>query len=235
MLESQIPIQRKKVTKDDLILKLKASMEDGASKRFLLAICGAPGAGKSTLAEWIVDHWNQLHPEQAVLVPMDGYHFSNEKLQEMNLLPLKGIPATFDADSFIKKIAELRMYPDAEHGYPRFDRSIEASIQDAIKVLPRHKLLVIEGNYLLLESAPWNNLKQYFDASWYIDASEKLILPRLLERHKQGGKSDSAAFEKVNSTDLPNARLISKSLSRADLVISANNFQDMDTSKQGAL
>ena len=208
----------------DLILDLEELLKNNSKTRFLLAICGAPGAGKSTLAEQVVSEWNTKHPGEAVLVPLDGYHFSNEILQEKGLLPLKGIPSTFDVESFILKLKDLRSKPELPHGYPLFDRSIEASIDNAIQILPEHRLLVVEGNYLLLDSPPWHQLKENFDQSWFIDAPEELILPRLISRHEKAGKSRDAAIEKVNSTDLPNARLLSASAVRADRRIPASSL-----------
>lgn len=197
----------------------------GSKGRFLLGICGAPGAGKSTLAVWIVAEWNRLHAGQAVLVPMDGYHLSNEELEAMGLLSLKGIPETFDAGGFLKKLSEIRQLPEKEHHCPRFDRLVEASVQNAIKVHAAHKLVVIEGNYLLLDTSPWNRIKDILDEIWFIEADEAFLFPRLLARHQEGGKSAAAAAEKVNSTDLPNARLVAKSRARADRLFRARDLE----------
>lgn len=192
--------------------------------RLLLGICGAPGAGKSTISAWIVESWNLRHTGEAVLVPMDGYHFSNETLERKGLLPLKGIPDTFDAPAFIAKLKSIKQSPAIEHYCPRFDRSIEASIDDDIKVSPSHKLIVVEGNYLLLARPPWNELKSLLDQIWFIDADEELLLPRLLARHQEAGKSAQAAREKLNSTDLPNARLVAESKGRADKVLESREL-----------
>jgi pantothenate kinase len=189
--------------------------------RFLLGICGAPGSGKSTLADWIINKWNRLHERQAVLLPMDGYHLSNEELVQKGLLPLKGIPETFAAASFLQKLAELRQFPEKTHFCPRFDRSLEASIEDAIEITPGHRLVVVEGNYLLLDTEPWRRVKDILDEIWFIEAEEELIFPRLVARHMKGGKNKKAAFAKVNSTDLPNARLVANGRSRATQVFKA--------------
>ncbi|HEY9718982.1 MAG TPA: hypothetical protein V6C69_16025, partial [Trichormus sp.] len=105
-------------------------------QRYILGITGYPGAGKSTVSEWIVDAVNQQLRKhaaggdmEAMLVPMDGYHLSNERLTELNLLPLKGIPDTFDAEAFVDLLRRLRTVTGENVYAPLFDRSIEASIQ----------------------------------------------------------------------------------------------------------
>jgi pantothenate kinase len=184
-------------------------------QRYILGITGYPGAGKSTVSEWIVDAVNQQLRKhaaggdmEAMLVPMDGYHLSNERLTELNLLPLKGIPDTFDAEAFVDLLRRLRTVTGENVYAPLFDRSIEASIQDAIAIKPQHKLCVVEGNYLLLETKPWDQCRQYLDEAWFLDVDIDTILPRLHERHLKGGRTPEAAKTKMESTDLPNARLI---------------------------
>jgi pantothenate kinase len=206
------------------MIELISRGRQNSREKFLLGICGAPGSGKSTLASWIVTEWNRLHSGQAVLLPMDGYHLSNEVLEERGLLPLKGIPETFDSHSFVQKLFEIRKAPLSCHRCPRFDRSMEASIQDAIEISPAHKLVVIEGNYLLLDTAPWDKIAGLLDEIWFIDAEEALIYPRLLARHMKGGKNKEAAAEKVNSTDLPNARLVEKDRCRASRIFQASEL-----------
>jgi pantothenate kinase len=208
----------------DLLLEIRAQ----ALPRFLLGIAGPPGSGKSTLAELTCRIWNEEITTTtcgaASIVPMDGYHHSNDELLQMGILHLKGIPATFDSQSFIKKLKEIQSRPEETHYCPRFDRSIEASIADDISVTPEHKVVIVEGNYLLLNEAPWDELSTIFNSIWYIDASESVLLPRLLSRHQAAGKDSAKAREKVESTDLPNARLIEKTKTRADKILTAEEL-----------
>jgi pantothenate kinase len=155
----------------------------------------------------------------AIVVPMDGYHLSNSRLAEMNLLDLKGIPETFDARGFVELLRRLRTITDENVYAPLFDRSVEASIEDAIVIKPSHTFCVVEGNYLLLQTEPWAQCKQFFDEIWFVDSTLEEILPRLLQRHIEGGRSEAAGREKVESTDLPNARLIHESKTLADRLV----------------
>lgn len=209
---------------DSLVAKIRAQ----AKPRFLLGITGPPGSGKSTLSETILKIWNETDSgttdNGASIVPMDGYHLPNEELQRLGILHLKGIPQTFDAIGFVSKLRAIRSNPELTHYCPRFDRSIEASIQNDILVKPEDALVIVEGNYLLLDENPWKELANIFDAIWYIDADDSILLPRLLERHLHGGKTAEQAKEKVESTDVPNTKLIQKTRDRASLVLRASDM-----------
>jgi len=192
-------------------------------RRYILGVTGCPGAGKSTVSEWLVKGVNEGLPNSpAMVVPMDGYHFSNEKLKEMKLLELKGIPDTFDAAAFVDLLSRLRTNIEENVYCPLFDRSIEASIEDAIVIEPKHKLCVVEGNYLLLSKKPWDQCRAYFEQVWFIDVTYDTIMARLLDRHIKGGRTPEGARAKVESTDLPNSKLIEETKIYADRLIKLN-------------
>ncbi len=202
---------------DDICAKV-ANLQNG--QRYILGITGYPGAGKSTVSGSLVNGVNaNIKGDPAMVVPMDGYHFSNEKLHELKLADLKGIPETFDAHGFISLLERLRNDTTKNVYCPLFDRSIEASIQDAIVIEPKHKLCVVEGNYILLKKEPWSNCRKYFDEVWFLDVTFDTILPRLLDRHIQGGRTPEGAQAKVDSTDLPNARLVEETKIYADKLV----------------
>lgn len=193
---------------------------NGKSERFVLGIVGAPGAGKSTLASNLCSEINSQRADSpAIVVPMDGFHYSNEYLRQVDLLPLKGIPATFDAEGFVDLLDKVKNTKNGSVFCPRFDRTIESSIPNDIEVEPQHKLVIVEGNYLLLDENPWNKIAQYLDQSWFIDCAIDVILPRLIQRHIDGGKSAKDAQLKVESTDLPNAKIINATKWRATRII----------------
>lgn len=208
----------------DLIEVLEEKIVSSQPTRFILGITGPPGAGKSTVAEKLLHRWNEKHHSTGVIVPMDGYHYSNEDLEKSGTLELKGIPSTFRAELFVDKIQQIKSSPEKTHLCPRFDRSIEASIADAIAVTPDHKFVIVEGNYLLLPTAPWSKLKTLFDTVWYIDCDPTLLDKRLMNRHQEAGKTESAAREKVQSTDAPNAALVATTCSFADLVLHSEDL-----------
>ncbi len=201
---------------------VKALLNSKAVKqhRYLLGLAGSPASGKSTFSAQLVEGINrELNKNVAVVVPMDGYHFSNEILDEKGLRPLKGIPATFDAQGFVDLIKKLKSETNKSVFAPLFDRSIEASIENGIEIAPHHEIIVSEGNYLLLDEKPWNELRNLFDEIWFIDATEEKLMPRLLARHKECGRNPEESKAKIESTDLPNAKLIDATKSRAHRVI----------------
>ncbi len=189
-------------------------------QRVLLGIAGPPGSGKSTLATQWWDVAEQQHPGQAVIVPMDGFHLDNTTLVEQGLLPLKGIPATFDAEGFVALLETIHQASLALEApaipVPAFDRSIESTVPGAIQVQSSHRLVMVEGNYLLLDTEPWKRIRSLCTRIAYLDVPESILYPRLLERHMQGGKNRTEATAKVRSTDLPNAHLVAQSRHRAD-------------------
>jgi pantothenate kinase len=202
----------------DLILE--KTNQDGRKRRYMVGITGSPGSGKSTLSALLVDEVNKRARKNiCALVPMDGFHMRNKKLIELGLRDLKGIPDTFEAQSFVDMLGELAAVPMKTVLCPAFDRTIEEPVENAIEVSTEHSVLVIEGNYLLLQKSPWNKVRPLLDEVWFIAADEDVILPRLIERHVAGGKTTDGAREKVNSTDLPNARLIEATRQLADRVI----------------
>ena len=100
---------------------------------------------------------------------------------------------------------------------PQFDRELEEPIAGAIVVENATRLIITEGNYLLLQHGPWGQVKSLLDETWYVDVDSNLRQSRLIERHRQFGKTEGEAKAWVASTDEPNARIIEASATRADL------------------
>lgn len=188
-----------------------------SGQRKLLGIVGAPGSGKSTLAQEI----QRLYPQQSIVVPMDGYHLANSELTRLGKATRKGAEDTFDSAGFAALIQRLKTQPSDETIYaPEFRREIEEPIANAIPILPQNQLIIVEGNYLLLNTGHWAKLPSLLDETWYVDVDHALRESRLIQRHMQFGRSEAAAIEWAQSTDGPNARLIEASKERADLLFS---------------
>lgn len=194
-----------------------------ADNRFIVGIVGYPGAGKSTLAQGLVQALNARLPseQRAQILPMDGYHLPNHTLDRLGLRALKGIPDTFDPLGFTQLLMQIRQSPPLSVLAPAFDRSIDGSVPDAIEIGRDTRVIVAEGNYLLLEKEEWCKIADLLDDSWFLDTSLETIRPRLISRHVEGGRELAAAIAKVESTDLPNAMLIEQTRRRAMVLVSA--------------
>lgn len=186
-------------------------------QRRLLGISGAPGAGKSTLASRLVGALG----ERAVLVGMDGFHLAHRELTRLGLAHRKGAPDTFDADGYVALLLRLRHNgSDAPHPHtvyaPEFRREIEEPIAGAIAAPPAVPLIVTEGNYLLLPTEPWRQIREVLDEVWFLEVDEPERLSRLIERHRRYGLSTAAATDKALGQDQRNAELIATTASLAE-------------------
>ncbi|MEU4194913.1 nucleoside/nucleotide kinase family protein [Kribbella sp. NPDC026611] len=187
-------------------------------RRQILGITGAPAAGKSTYAEQLVAKLT-ADGHSVALVPMDGYHLAQSVLEELGLADVKGAPHTFDGYGFVALLRRLKETPDEQIWAPRFDRSIEDSIAASIGVAPAVTLVVTEGNYLLLDDAPWSTLRQLLDQCWYVEVPEAVRHARLEARHRLFGRSPAEAHERTYGSDERNAHLIAATAPAADAII----------------
>jgi pantothenate kinase len=184
-------------------------------RRRILGLTGAPGAGKSALAEVLVA---ALAPD-ALLVPMDGFHLAQAELVRLERQDRKGAPDTFDAAGYVALLRRLRDPCEALVYAPQFRRELEEPIAGAIAVPRRVPLIVTEGNYLLLEDEPWGELSNLLDEVWYLDPGEELRRERLIARHVAFGKPPEAAAAWSLGTDQRNADLIELTRAHADRII----------------
>jgi pantothenate kinase len=186
--------------------------------RILVAIVGAPASGKSTLSDRLYHHLGGDKAGAAV-VPMDGFHFDNAVLEERDLLERKGAPETFDVGGLKRTLNALRETPSEDICVPLFDRSLEISRGSARVITPNHAIILVEGNYLLLDQTPWNQLHTLFDLSIYLDVPQEKLRLRLMERWRSFGFDDEVARTKAERNDLPNAVTVARLSKLADIVV----------------
>jgi len=190
--------------------------QSAGADRYLFGIVGPPGSGKSTLAA------NLGGELGAPVVPMDGFHLSNAELAELGLLHLKGAPETFAANAFVDLVRSLRR-PTGVVSCPTFDRAIDEPVPDQVRVVPSDPVVIVEGNYLLLEEVPWNELVELFDAVAYLDVPNDERVDRLVARHVEFGRVRSEALDFVLRSDEVNARRVEPARARADLYVSTTD------------
>ena len=186
------------------------------SNRVIVAIAGPPGSGKSTFVEKL-----KRKLDNAVVVPMDGFHLDNVILEERNLMPRKGSPQSFDADGYVNLISRLRDNQGTVLA-PIFDRDRDLSRAGAIEINEQVEIVLTEGNYLLLEQSPWSQLGAVFDLTVFLEVPSEILRKRLIKRWLNQGLSVNEAVARAESNDLINATLVNNSSKKADFTI--NNF-----------
>jgi len=183
------------------------------TRRFLTGLAGPPGAGKSTLAAAIV---SELGAE-AKAVPMDGFHYDDAVLHARGARGRKGAPDTFDVQGFLHLLRRLRV--EDEVAIPLFDRDLEISRAGADIVTVADRLLVVEGNYLLLNENPWTGVAPLLDLTIWIDVPEAELDRRLMNRWAHHGKTPDAARAWIDGNDMPNIRRVTQGSGVADFTI----------------
>ncbi|WP_280553216.1 nucleoside/nucleotide kinase family protein [Halomonas sp. 25-S5] len=185
--------------------------------RFLVALAGPPGGGKSYRSARLREAINARLPGQAAVVPMDGYHYDNAVLEPDDLVPVKGAPHTFDVDGLRVDLERIRR-SDRPVAVPVFDRPLDLARAGGRLITLEQRIVIVEGNYLLLDQAPWTGLHGLFDLRVLLDVADDVLEQRLFERWIDMGQDPVSALEKARQKDMPNARLVKSHSIPPDIV-----------------
>jgi pantothenate kinase len=183
--------------------------------RVLLGITGEPGAGKSTLASGLVA---ALH-NQAVVVPLDGYHLANALLASSGREARKGAIDTFDLAGYRAMMQRLRQADEEVVYAPAYVRDIEESIAASIAVDQSIPIVITEGNYLLAEHPQLEIARSLLDEVWYVETDDETRIRQLIDRHATFGKTPEQATAWATGSDEANAGVIRATRHRADLIV----------------
>ncbi len=184
----------------------------------MVALVGAPGSGKSTLAARLCEELNSGKAGLAAVVPMDGFHFDNAVLDTMKLRHRKGAPETFDVYGLIAILERLRS-ADGDVVIPVFDRSLDLSRACGAIVSATTPIVLVEGNYLMLNTEPWQHCERLFDLTVFLEVPEEVLCQRLIDRWTGYGLPLEQARQKALSNDIPNARLVASHSLMADMIV----------------
>ena len=203
----------------DLLAREAVALVGGRS-RAILGIAGSPGAGKSTLVDGLVARIGAAKGADWVAhVPMDGFHLADAQLDRIGTRDRKGAPDTFDAAGYAQLLERVKREVDDPVYVPGFDRTLEQPLAAALVVLPSARLVVTEGNYLLLDHRHWARARRAMDAVWFVASDESERIERLVARHVEFGKTPEEARAWVATTDQRNSELVAGTVGRADRVI----------------
>jgi pantothenate kinase len=221
----------------DLLARALRLVESAGGRRVLLGVSGAPGSGKSTLASYLVRALQEAPPPGmpagtwVVQIPMDGFHLADVELARLGLLDRKGAPETFDGAGYAALLGRVAA-DDGHRVYaPAFERDIEQPVAGAIPVAPEVRLVVTEGNYLLLDTPPWSTARSLLTEVWHCEPDEERRVDQLVARHTAYGKSPEEARAWALGPDQTNARLVRDAARHADLVVGPALLRELPVSR----
>ena len=193
----------------DELIKI-ISHRSAEKPRFVVAIAGPPGSGKSTIS----DHLAKRLGRSAKVLPMDGFHLDNDRLQDMGLLHRKGAPETFDAMGLLELMRKTR--GTKTFLYPTFDRQEDRTIPNSGRITKEDRILLVEGNYLVLQRSPWSELSQFFDLTVSLDVCRETLQSRLITRWVNHGLSEDDARVRALGNDMVNVTFVLENSLAAD-------------------
>lgn len=197
------------------LAEVVASLLPNAPRR-ILGIAGPPGGGKTTTTTAIANSAT----EPCAIVPVDGFHLSNHQLRRIERLDRKGAPDTFDVAGLVTTLQRLRT-ARGEVYIPGFDHVVDEPIAAEHVVLPDASLVLVEGNYLLLDEGPWSHVRALLDAVIFVDEPWSVARPRLVARQIAKGKDRERAQAWVDRSDKANFDIVLGTRERADVVVTA--------------
>lgn len=204
--------------------------------RLVVAVAGPPGSGKTAFATILVALINaEAGVDAAVLIELDGWHYRNDYLsshtidrggQQVSLRDIKGAPETFDVSAAYGCLLEVRQ--GGRISFPVYSRRLHEPVAGGGYVDVSHKIVVVEGNYLLLDEAPWRRFRELFDVRIFVSASLDTLIASLGERHRRGGKTPETITRHVHEVDLPNARRVAPSAAYAHVLVHKANDRSIE-------
>lgn len=206
------------------LLKRLTTLQKKKQRRILVYLVAPPAVGKSTLVELLVHLSKQdVQLEEVQGLGLDGFHYHQSYIEshclykdekEVPMKDVKGCPETFDID---KLTAAVKHMQKEDSTWPIYDRNLHDVVEDQITI--KKNIIVIEGNWLLLEDDKWKDLKKECDYSIFIGAEETLLKQRLIDRKIKGGSSPKEAEAFYEKSDGINIVRVVEHSQRANFVL----------------
>lgn len=205
------------------LLRHLTKLQKEKEQRILVLLAAPPGAGKSTLCSFL----EMLSKEtdgvtEIQSIGMDGFHRRQEYLTshttvrdgvEIPMVKIKGAPVTFDLPLLTERIKQVAA--GEKCGWPIYDRTTHNPQDNVITV--GSDIVLLEGNYLLLDEPGWDELVKYADYTILIKADENHLRNRLIERKAASGNSIEDSTKFVDFSDMVNVRTCLLKSKNADL------------------
>ena len=198
---------------NELLTKLLDNLKNDLKNRYFIALSGPPASGKSTISEKLVNDLT-LKGHNSSILQMDGFHYDDQILKQKSLLLKKGAPETFDVMGFLNFL--FRLQNENEVAIPIFDRSLELSRSSAVIISKETRVVIVEGNYILLKTHPWRELHKFFNSTIMINTKHEILEKRLIERWRSFNIPEEEIKQKVFENDLPNGVNVYKNSILAD-------------------
>ena len=198
---------------NELLIKLLDNLKNDLKNRYFIALSGPPASGKSTISEKLVKDLT-LKGHNSSILQMDGFHYDDQILKQKSLLLKKGAPETFDVMGFLNYL--FRLQNENEVAIPIFDRSLELSRSSAVIISKETRVVIVEGNYILLKTHPWRELHKFFNSTIMINTKHEILEKRLIERWRSFNIPEEEIKQKVFENDLPNGVNVYKNSILAD-------------------
>ncbi|KAF1357386.1 nicotinamide riboside kinase [Lizonia empirigonia] len=219
----------------DLVSRIEKLLRRQASnprQRMLVALAGVPGSGKSTVSQALLQELAVRSVNDVAVVPMDGFHYTKEALSAFEdpevAFERRGAPFTFDASRLLNLVKSLkstlvttREEPEQLVHAPSFDHAVQDPVENDVTISSQNRVIIVEGNYTLLDQKPWNEIAEICDERWFVDVSPETVRDRLAARHLAAGIETSyeAAVQRAETNDIPNGAMIRSLLIKPDIVI----------------
>ena len=198
---------------NELLIKLLENLKNDSKNRYFIALSGPPASGKSTISEKLLKDLT-LKGHNSSILQMDGFHYDDQILKQKSLLLKKGAPETFDVMGFLNFL--FRLQNENEVAIPIFDRSLELSRSSAVIISKETRVVIVEGNYILLKTHPWRELHKFFNSTIMINTKHEILEKRLIERWRSFNIPEEEIKQKVFENDLPNGVNVYKNSILAD-------------------